>query len=271
MHRQKRRIPWPRIGLALNKRVQLCSPDNEGPVPFQKLIDRLQATAKLSESDRNALVNMPATIKALEDGQYLLREGDAARQCSFVLNGFLIRHKVAGSRSQILAFVVPGDMPDLQTLHLPRMDHDLSSVGEATVALVAHATLNDILANSPSLRHIFWREALIDAANYREWIANLGARDALSGVAHVICELAARLEVVGLVERGTFHLPFTQRNMADACGLSTVHINRTLQELRHRGLITWEGKTVTILKRKELERIGDFQPDYLHMGDAKGR
>jgi len=85
-----------------------------------------------------------------------------------------------------------------------------------------------------------------------------------------VCELAARLEIVGLVERDTFHVPFTQRNMADACGLSIVHVNRTLQELRHRGLITWQGKTVTILKRKELRLVGDFQPGYLHIGEAEG-
>jgi hypothetical protein len=119
-----------------------------------------------------------------------------------------------------------------------------------------------------ALRHIFWRETLIDAANYREWIANLGARDALSRVAHVICELAARLEIVGLVDRDTFHIPFTQRNMADACGVSVVHVNRTLQELRHRGLITWEGTTEFCgqVVRDELQPSGRLE--LLVMGDS---
>lgn len=105
--------------------------------------------------------------------------------------------------------------------------------------------------------HAFWHETLVDAAIYREWVANVGGRNALARVAHLICELASRLESVDLVEDGAFRLPFTQENLADACGLSTVHVNRTLQGLRHRGLITWQGQIVTLLRREELEEVVD--------------
>jgi CRP-like cAMP-binding protein len=238
-------------------------------MPYDKLISRLQVTAGLSQSDRNVLANMPSTIKTFEDGECLSREGDIATQCTVLLSGFLIRHKIAGTRMQILAFHVPGDLPDLQTLHLPLMDHDVSSSGPSTVAFVKHAALNDMLANSRSLTHVLWRETLVDAAIYREWVANLGSRDALARVAHVICELAARLDVVGLVQQNAFHIPFTQKDMADACGVSAVHINRTLQDLRGRGLISWQGKTITLLKRQELEDTADFLEDYLHQDDPK--
>jgi CRP-like cAMP-binding protein len=160
---------------------------------------------------------------------------------------------------------VPGDIPDLQTLHLNVMDHDLTSVGRAVVAFIPHDWFNRTLDRAPSLAHVFWREILIDAAVYREWIANIGARDAIARIAHLICEIEARLAAVGLVSDNAFSVPFTQRDLADACGLSNVHVNRTLQELRTRGLIGWEGRTITILKRDDLETIADFQRSYLHL------
>ena len=231
----------------------------------QILVDRLRAIATPSAADLNLLAEMPTMVKSFGDGGHILRDGDISAHCCLLLEGFLARHKIAGDRSQILSFHVPGDIPDLQTLHLPVMDHDLTSVGRATVAFISHDWFNRTLDRSPSLSHMFWREILIDAAVYREWIANIGARDAIARIAHLICEIEARLAAVGLVRDNTFNVPFTQRNLADACGLSNVHVNRTLQELRMRGLIVWEGRTVTILKRNELETMGDFQRSYLHL------
>jgi CRP-like cAMP-binding protein len=231
----------------------------------QKLIDRLQAVANLSAGDLDLLAEMPTMVKSFGDGAYIMRDGDKSSHCCLLLEGFLARHKIAGDRSQILSFHVPGDIPDLQTLHLPIMDHDLTSVGRATAAFISHDWFSRTLDRSPSLAHVFWREILIDAAIYREWIANVGARDAIARIAHLICEIEARLAAVGLVSGNTFNLPLTQRNLADACGLSNVHVNRTLQELRTRGLIVWDGRTVTILKRKDLEFVGDFQRNYLHL------
>ena len=234
-------------------------------MPHQKLISRLRAVANLSEGDLNLLAQMPATVKTFADGAYILRDGDKSSHCCLLLEGFLARQKIAGDRNQILSFHVPGDIPDIQTLHLSLMDHDLTSAGRSTVAFVAHDWFSRTLDRSPSLAHVFWRETLIDAAVYREWIANIGARDAIARIAHLICEIEARLAAVGLVNAGTFNVPFTQRSLADACGLSTVHVNRTLQELRTRGLIVWEGRTVTISKRNDLESVGDFQRNYLHL------
>jgi CRP-like cAMP-binding protein len=125
-----------------------------------------------------------------------------------------------------------------------------------------------MLEASRSLTNAFWRETLVDAAIYREWVATLRARDAIARIAHILCELAARLDMVGMLEDDTFQMPFTQANLAYACGLSNVHISRTVQEMRHRGLISWQGKTVELLKRKELEIVAEFVPDYLHQSDG---
>ncbi len=179
-----------------------------------------------------------------------------------------MRQKAVAGKNQILAFYVPGDAPDLHTLQLPLMDHDLTSAGPTTVAYISHADIRTMLDYSRGLRNAFWRETLIDAAIYREWIANL-ARNAIARISHLLCELAARLDNVGLVEDGMYRVPFTQENLADASGLSAVHVNRTLNELRRSGLIKWQRQTFTLLKREELEEVADFQSDYLHQGDGQ--
>lgn len=234
-------------------------------MPHQKLIARLQATVGLSDEERRSLEGMPRTIKSLADGEYFSREGDVASHCVILVSGFLYRHRIVEARDIILSFHVPGDMPDLNTLHLPEMDHDLVSIGQSTVALVPHRFLSQMLDATPKLTHAFWRETLIDAAIYRRWVANLGGHAAIAKVAHLICELLARLEVVSLAQDNRFQLPFTQKHVADACGLSIVHVNRTLQELRGRGLIAWEGGEVAVLNRDKLENIAEFVPDYLHL------
>lgn len=241
-------------------------------MPHRKLTERLQAASRLSDDDRNKLASLPFTVKRFGDHDYLLRDGDRSFRCAVVVNGFLFRQKTVIGGTQILSFYVPGDMPDLHTLYLPLMDHDLCSAGSSEIAFVSHQALREMLAHSPALTAALWRETLVDAAIYREWVANLGSRDALSRVAHLICEFAARLNVVGLVQNDRFLLPFTQSRLAHACGLSSVHLNRTVQELRHRGLIHWEGRTMALLERDELEKLGDFSPDYLHLeGDNAPR
>lgn len=237
-------------------------------MPHQKLTHRLQAAIGLSEEDRALLSRIPKTMRSFSDREPIAREGDRPLHCTLLVEGFAMRQKAVAGKNQILAFYVPGDAPDLNTLQLPVMDHDLTSAGPTTVAYMSHVDIRTMMDYSRGLRNAFWRETLVDAAIYREWVANL-ARNALARIAHLTCELAVRLENVGLAEDGVFRVPFTQTNLADACGLSNVHVNRTLQELRHRGLIKWQGQTVTLLKREELEKVADFQGDYLHKGDGQ--
>ncbi|MCK1392516.1 Crp/Fnr family transcriptional regulator [Bradyrhizobium sp. 1] len=233
-------------------------------MPHRKLIARLQAVAGLSEQDQAKLAGMPYKLKTLDGGEYLVREGDSPTSSTVVMSGVLSRQRVISERNQISSFYIAGDMPDLHTLHLPVMDHELRSMGRSTVASVSHAYLREVMSGSPGLTQAFWRETLIHAAIYREWIENLGARPALGRIAHLLCELAVRLELVGLLDNGSFHLPFTQQDIADACGLSVVHVNRTLQELRREGLIEWRDHTVQLLDRARLEDAAEFSRQYLH-------
>src|SRR6201987_25067 len=228
-------------------------------MPHRKLIARLLAVVGVSGEDQARLASMPHAIHTLSDGEYVLRQGDAPTRCAVVMTGFLARQKIVSERNQISSFYVPGDMPDLHTLHLPVMDHDVCSVGPSTLAFMAHAYLREMLAASPGLTNAFWRETLIHAAIYREWVENLGARPALPRIAHLLCELAVRLEMVGLLDDESFQLPFTQQDFADACGLSPVHVNRTIQELRRQELIEWQGQIVRLLPARAPRSGSRFQ------------
>jgi CRP-like cAMP-binding protein len=232
-------------------------------MPHPKFIAHLQAIEGLSDDERRQIAALPSTLRQVSDGETLLRQGEDTSRCVFVVSGFLYQARIVGDRSQILAFHVPGDMPCLHTLLVSPMDADLVGLGPSLVGYVAHSQLKQLLDGSIHLTRAFWRETLIDAAISRQWIARLGAQAALPKVAHLICELAARLEVVGLVKNGRFQMPMTQRHVADACGLSIVHVNRTIQELRGRRLIAWEGSEIELLQPDEPRALADFTPDYL--------
>jgi CRP-like cAMP-binding protein len=234
--------------------------------PYTKFVRRLESILALSDQDVRLLSEMPTTVRSYRSDQDIVREADMPSQCCLLLDGFLYRHKIAnGSTRQIMSFHVPGDIPDLHSLHLDRMDHNLTSLGPTVVAFIPHAYFREILPRSQQLTHALWRETLVDAAVFREWVVNVGAREAIARVAHLLCEIKLRLQVVGLVRDSTFTLPCRQTDIADACGITAVHTNRVIQELRAKGLIEWEGKTVTILRWDELARIGDFSPEYLHL------
>jgi CRP-like cAMP-binding protein len=234
-------------------------------MPANLFAKRIKEAVGLSPSDHEALRSLRVTERTLGNRELLCREGDVATQCTIILSGFLTRYKIVGDREQILSIHLPGDFPDLQTLQLSVLDHSIISIGPLRVGQVSHSQLQGILDASPKLARVFWRETLKEAAIFREWVCNVAARDALGSIAHLICEIATRLDVVGLVENDSFQFPFTQQDIASATGISAVHVNRTLQLLRSRSLIAWESRTLRIFDFEELKRIADFNPDYLHL------
>ena len=233
--------------------------------PYSRLVRRLESFVVLSSQDRQAIAELPLTVRNFTN-QDVASQGDTPTQSALILDGFLYRHKlVNGTRRQIISFHVAGDVPDLHTLHLAKMDHNLSALGSAVVAFIPHSAFRKILENSSQLTHAFWRESLVDAAIFCEWVINLGQRDALGRVAHLLCELTLRLQVVGLARNHSFKIPWTQSDVADACGISTVHANRMVQELRRLDLIGWDSRTIRILDWETLMKVADFSPDYLHL------
>jgi hypothetical protein len=153
----------------------------------------------------------------------------------------------------------------LQSLHLKVLDNSVSTISQCRVGFITHDTLSDLCTRYPRLAAAFWRETLIDAAIFREWVMNVGRREGSSRMAHVLCELLVRLKAVGLVEDHVCDLPITQSEFADALGFTTVHVNRVLQQLRAEGLIMTQGTTLKVPDWNKLKEAGEFDPTYLHL------
>jgi len=231
----------------------------------------LEDIAPLSDDEKQALLNVPMHIREVGADPDIVREGDRPSQCCLLLEGFAQRFKIVGDgRRQIMSFHIPGDMPDVLSLHLVRMDHSLATLSRSRLGFIPHQNLRRLIQQHPRLGDAFWRETLIDAAVFREWMVGMGRRDARARIAHLVCELVTRLEIAGLARDKSIHIPLTQAHIADALGLSTVHVNRVLQMLRAEKLIVWRrGKELTVTNSEGLKQAGEFDPAYLHLGRAE--
>jgi CRP-like cAMP-binding protein len=230
------------------------------------MIRKLESIFTLTDDERQALENLPMQVVVIKENQDLVREGDSPSRSCLVLSGFTCTYKMTGNgKRQIVGFSIPGDVPDLQSLHLTVLDNSISTLSPCRIGFITHEVLRDICTRYPRIASAFWRETLIDAAIFREWVMNVGQRDAYSRMAHVLCELLVRLRAVGLVEDHSCNLPITQGEFADALGVTTVHVNRVLQEMRANGLIELSGDRLNIPDWETLKRAGDFDPTYLHL------
>jgi CRP-like cAMP-binding protein len=230
------------------------------------LLRKLNSIATLDHEDQIAVDRLPLQLTDLKADQDIVREGDRPKRSCFLLSGMACWFKMTGEgRRQILSFQISGDLPDMQSVHLSTLDSTLITISPCRVAFVQHEALLDICAKRPNVANAFWRMTLIDAAIFREWVANVGSRQALGRVAHLLCELVVRLRAIGLADKLVFELPVTQTELADATGLSTVHVNRTLQSLRKQKLIHWKDSQLEVLDWAGLQHAGDFDPSYLHL------
>lgn len=238
----------------------------------ERLIAKLQSIASLSGEEAEALRGLPVTITSVNDHDVVAREGDRPSRCCLLVDGFLCRYKaMPHGRRQITSFHVPGDMPDLQGLHLAVMDHSLGALAPSTVAFIPHSALVELVDHHPGIAAALWRETLIDASIFREWIANIGRRTSYQRVSHILCEVFRKTEAVGLVEDGLCPFPLTTADIADATGLSPVEVNRALHKLEGEGLVLLSENQLAIPDMEILRRIGEFDPAYLHLADREAR
>jgi CRP-like cAMP-binding protein len=236
------------------------------------LLRKLRSISPLTDDEKHCLLTLPLSLKSVGENNDIVREGDRPSECCLVVEGFTCRYKLtAEGKRQIFSFHTPGDIPDLQSLHLGTMDHSLMTLTPCKLAFIPHESLFDIMRRCPRVADVMWRDTLIDAAIFREWMIGMGRRSAYTRIAHVLCEVFVRLRAVGLANGHECELPLTQSELGDALGLSTVHVNRSLQELRGDGLIQLRGGSLTILNWNGLKTAGEFDPIYLHLrGEAGG-
>jgi CRP-like cAMP-binding protein len=230
------------------------------------LIAKLESIFTLSDEERQALAALPLPIQGLRADQDIVRQGDRPSRSCLLLEGFACRYSMTDDgKRQIMSFHIPGEMPDLQSLHLKTMDHSLQTITPCKVGFITHETLRDLCNRYPRIGSALWRETLIDGAIFREWMINIGRREAYPRACHLLCEMMTRMRAVGLAEDHTCELPITQGELADALSITNVHANRVLQEIRKDKLISLTKKTLKVLDWEGLTRAGEFDPTYLHL------
>lgn len=231
------------------------------------LIRKLERFTRLSDADKS-LLQQAATARIVnyDSHQDIITEGEEPTDVNLILGGWVCRYKqLADGGRQIMSFLLPGDLCDLNIFLLRRMDHALGTLTPVAVAKISRDLLQTMLNADPRLTRALWWEVLVTAAIHREWLVNIGRRTALERVAHLLCEVYFRQAAVGRAKEGRCELPITQVELADALGLSAVHVNRTLRELRLSGLIDWREKILTIPDVDALTGVARFSPDYLHL------
>jgi len=230
------------------------------------MVTKLQLWTRLEDEDRDAVLALPHKLRSLRAHEYIVRDGDEPRHSCLILGGFAIRHKLTGSGGrQIMSIHMKGDVVDLQNSLLRSADHNVQTLTNVEAAFIPIDVIEKLAADRPTVGKAMWNETLVDGAIFREWTLNVGRRDARTRTAHLLCEFALRLEVVGLGERCHYELPMTQEQLADALGLTSVHVNRTLKSLAADGLIERTNRSVRIPDWKKLAEIADFDSRYLHL------
>ena len=240
--------------------------------PLHRLAARLRSRSVLDGDDERGILTLPHTMRIVDPAAYLVREGERPLDCSFIASGFACRQKTTmlGAR-QIVSLHVPGDILDLQHLFLDCADHSIQALGRAEIAFIPMAALKALVRERPAIAEAFWIEALVDASIFREWIMNVGRRDARTRIAHLLCEFITRMRFAGLAFDGHFRLPMTQEQLGDATGLTPVHVNRTLKILVRDGILTHERRMIGVLDWDALRAAADFETRYLHLQQAAAR
>lgn len=242
------------------------------PPTLHLLVRKLEAHCALDPADREAILDLPCKLRALSAQSYLVREGDAIRRCAVLLSGYAFRHKLTGEgMRQILALHIPGEAVDLQNLFLEQSDHNVQMLTRGEVAEIPSAALEALVTERPSIGRSVLVTTLVEASMFREWVLNIGRRDARTRIAHLLCEFAIRLTAQELLPEGVYELPMTQEQLADATGLTPVHVNRVLKGLQAEGLIERDRRSIRFPDWHKIRAVGDFDARYLHFRSERLR
>jgi CRP-like cAMP-binding protein len=233
------------------------------------LIRKLEHFAKLSDEDKRVVENAVRDVRDFGPREDVIREGDTPENVHLVVEGWAARYKLLpeGERP-IMAYLIPGDLCDVNVTLLTQMDHSIGTLSPCKVAFIPRDKLTEIMRERESLLRALWWCTLVDEAVLREWLVTVGHRPANKRLAHFICEMMLRFKAVGLAEDDGFDLPLTQEELADTMGMTTVHVNRMLKELRDRNLVATSRRRMIVRDLRQLMEFADFNPNYLHQQAA---
>lgn len=229
-------------------------------------LKKLRLRDEIAPDEEQAIRASISEIRDLPTDKTVIKADVELTSSTLLLDGVMCRYKdLSEGQRQITELHVAGDYVDLHSFTLKRLDHNVMTLTPCRVALVPHENLRKLTEEFPHLARVYWFATNLDAAIHREWALSLGRRSAVSRIAHLLCEMFVRLEVVELADADGYEFPLTQTDIAECLGLTPVHVNRMLQELRGRELIRIEGRRVTILDRPALEAVAEFNPSYLYL------
>lgn len=234
---------------------------------FAPMIAKLRMHAEVSDDDRDAILALPYGFRSIGKRRSLIRNGDTPEHCAIILKGFAFRHKTTrdGSR-QIVSFYTPGQIINIEQLFLKSADHDIQAMTACEVAVIPIEAFRR-LAGQVSISAALVAQAMVESSIYRQWMLNVGRRDARARVAHLLCEFAVRLGDEGMTPEQAYHIPMTQHQIGDAVGLSPVHVNRVLRKFSDEGILKKKGSLVQFLKWDKLQDVAGFNRRYLHVGN----
>jgi CRP-like cAMP-binding protein len=233
---------------------------------LQGMVAKFARRAPLDEGDRKALLSLPFRTRTCEAGLYLVREGSPTTECVLILEGYAFRHKltVEGDR-QIVSLHIDGDFVDLEGSLLNVADHNVQTLTRCRVAVVPSKAIVALIEEHPAIGRAMWVDTLVDGSIHREWVMNVGRRPAKERIAHLFCEIGRRLEVAGLSKGDGYSFPMTQEQLADATGLTAVHVNRTIKLLESEGYIRRERRFLHVPDWEALRALAGFNEIYLHL------
>ncbi len=244
--------------------------DKPSAATLEPLLRKLEYRQQLSPEDRAAVLALPHTTKRLDQHDYIVRQGDTPQHSCVLLAGFAVRSKIgAQGQRQIVAVQMKGEMVDLQNSLLGVADHDVQMLTKGMIAMIPRQQIERIAAERPAVGRAMWMDTLVDGSIFREWIMNVGRRDARTRLAHLFCEFSLRLKLAGLGQHTDYELPMTQEQLADATGLTPVHVNRTIRTLEQDGLIARSSaRSIQIGDWRKLAKVAGFDSTYLHMREG---
>lgn len=233
---------------------------------IDRLLMKLRTRDDIGGDEEQALRAAVGATIAIPADTTFITAGKVLHASTLLVDGLIARYKdLSSGERQITELHVAGDFADLHSFTLKCLDHNIMTLTPATIVQVPHDKLRAITENHPHLARVLWFLTNLDAAIHREWVVSLGRRSAIKRTAHLFCELRVRLGIVGLADDSGYALPITQTVLAESLGLTPVHVNRVLRELRERGLVEFRSGRVRILDSAGLERLAEFEPDYLYL------
>lgn len=243
----------------------------EQSLALEPMLRKLRLWVPLTAPDERALLGLPHTIVTVRKQQAIVTENDLVSHCWLMLTGYCVRYKIVGEgQRQIVSIHMNGDLVDLQNALLGVADHGIQMLTDGTMAKLPIEPIRQLTDTHPAIKDALWFDTLVDGSIHREWVANVGRRNAPTRIAHLLCEFALKLEAVSPGDPLHYELPMTQEQLADATGLTAVHVNRVLQALTRDGLIDRvSSRSVVIGDWKRLAEFGDFRRDYLHLDAAR--